>query len=120
LGEGRQFVEMPWAKEQFISKVGIDPYPGTLNLKLENPKAIQGLQSLKSHPGIVIVPDNPTFCQGVCYKIRIQESIGGAIVLPLVPGYPDDKIEIIAPYNLKERLRVQDGDEIKIEVMRNW
>ena len=117
LGEGKVFTELPWAKEQFLNKVGINPYPGTLNLKLENPLALEGLQKLKSRPGIVIVPDNPAFCQGICYKIMIQGSIPGAIVIPLVPEYPADKLEIIAPYNLKERLKVQDGDEITVVVI---
>jgi CTP-dependent riboflavin kinase len=118
LGEGKVFTELPWAKEQFINKVGIDPYPGTLNLRLENPEALKNLQKLKICPGKTIVPDNPTFCKGVCYQIMVQGSIPGAIIIPLIPGYPDDKLEIISPYNLKERLRVEDGDEITITYSR--
>ena len=114
LGEGKVFVELPWAKAQFIDKVGIDPYPGTLNLKLENPEALKGLQKLRELPGIIIIPDNPAFCQGKCYKIMIQGKIPGAIVIPLVPEYPNDKLEIISPYNLKELLKVQDGAEITV------
>jgi len=117
LGEGKLFTELPWAKEQFINKLGINPYPGTLNLKLENPQIIDTLRQIKNLPGIYITPDNPEFCQGLCYKVIIQEEIPGAIVIPLVPGYPPDKLEIISPYNLKEILGLSDGDTLAIRVI---
>jgi CTP-dependent riboflavin kinase len=117
LGEGKLFTSLPWAKEQFINKVGIDPYPGTLNLKIEKPQILDNFQKIKNHPGISIIPDNPTFCQGVCYKVIIEGNIPGAIVVPLVPEYPPDKIEIISSYNLKETLRIKDGDELSLKVI---
>ena len=34
-GEGRKYVELEWVKQQVKEKLGFDPYPGTLNLRLD-------------------------------------------------------------------------------------
>jgi CTP-dependent riboflavin kinase len=36
LGEGAAFTGLPWAREQFIARLGLDPFPGTVNLVLES------------------------------------------------------------------------------------
>ncbi|MBI2877234.1 MAG: CTP-dependent riboflavin kinase [Candidatus Tectomicrobia bacterium] len=117
LGEGRFFTELPWAREQFIGKVGIDPYPGTLNLRLDSAEGLKQWEALRGHPGITIVPPEAGFCNGKCFRILIQGRVPGAIVFPEVAGYPVDKLEVIASCNLKEALGIRDGDEILLEVV---
>lgn len=117
LGEGRFFTELPWAKGQFIGKVGIDPYPGTLNLRLDRAQVLKRWGELRDQPGITIIPPEAGFCNGKCFKVLIQGKLPGAIVFPEVAGYPADKLEVIASHNLKEALGVQDGDEITLEVI---
>ena len=34
-----QFTELPWVREQFQRKLGLDVYPGTVNLQVQPPKA---------------------------------------------------------------------------------
>ncbi|MEM3712744.1 MAG: DUF120 domain-containing protein [Thermoproteota archaeon] len=41
----------------------------------------------------------------------------GAVVIPRVPSYPKDMLEIIAPVNLRETLGLKDGDEIEVTVL---
>ena len=118
LGEGRFFTELPWARKQFMDKLGIDPYPGTLNLKLDNPQILRQWEKVKSLPGIMIAPPpKEGFCNGRCFSILIEGRVRGAIVFPEVPGYPAEKLEIIAACNLKEVLDIKDGVEIRIDVM---
>ncbi|MFQ5903794.1 MAG: DUF120 domain-containing protein, partial [Candidatus Binatia bacterium] len=67
--------------------------------------------------GIAIVaPREENSCNGRCFNILIQQKLPGAIVFPEVPGYPMDKVEIIAAWNLKEVLGIEDGEEIRIDV----
>ena len=33
-GNGKKFLELPWVKQQIREKLGFTPYPGTLNVKL--------------------------------------------------------------------------------------
>jgi riboflavin kinase len=48
LGVGRDFTCIQWVKAQFISKLAIDPYPGTLNLEIVDPKDLQRFEALKA------------------------------------------------------------------------
>jgi len=40
----------------------------------------------------------------------------GAIVFPLVEGYPENKMELIASQNIKEALSLKSGDVLEVEV----
>ena len=37
IGIGRSFTQLPWAKEQFVERVGVDPFPGTINVIIDDP-----------------------------------------------------------------------------------
>jgi CTP-dependent riboflavin kinase len=53
-GKGRHFVDLPWARKQFQEKLGFNPYPGTLNLRLLKKS---DLDTLKKAIGITISPE---------------------------------------------------------------
>jgi riboflavin kinase len=115
--EAGNFTQIPWVKRQFISKLNIDPYPGTLNLEIVEEKDLQNFKVLKATEGIDIVPEDPSFCRGKCYPVLINGLLRGAIVLPLVEGYPENKMELIASQNIKEALHVQEGDFLEVEII---
>ena len=37
IGMGTSFTQLPWAKHQFIKFVGVNPYPGTINVIVDDP-----------------------------------------------------------------------------------
>ena len=115
LGVGGNFARIPWVRGQFISKLSIDPYPGTLNLEIADAEELQKFEWLKGTPGIEIKPEDPAFCPGRCYRVLIGGKVKGAIVLPMVEDYPQNKMELIASQNLKEALAVRVGDIIEVE-----
>ncbi|OGP73494.1 MAG: hypothetical protein A2V86_04440 [Deltaproteobacteria bacterium RBG_16_49_23] len=107
-------------KRQFIEKLSIDLYPGTLNLDILEPESIVAYQNLKAQRGIEIIPEDPSFCSARCYLVLINGLLKAAIVLPLVEGYPDNKMELIAPQNIKEALSVATGDILEVEVIESF
>jgi len=115
-GEGKYFTQLPWAKKQFIDKLGFDPYPGTLNLKLENAEDLERFRLLKNKPGIEIKPGSGDYCVGFCFKALIESKIEGAVVIPKVKSYEPDLLEIISPINLRTSLNLWDGDIVKIKI----
>jgi CTP-dependent riboflavin kinase len=117
LGEGASFTRLPWVREEFIKRVGIDPYPGTLNIWLEDDEILQQVTCLKNLPGIIIPPGQEGFCSAKCFKVTAG-GIPGAVVFPAVPGYPLEKFEMIFPVNMKETLGIQDGDLLTVEIER--
>ena len=106
-------------RKQFISKLSIDPYPGTLNLEIVDQKDLQKFEKLKATQGVVISPEDPSFCIGKCYSVLIGRKLRGAIVLPVVENYPKNKMELIASQNIKEALSVNTGDFLEVEVIKN-
>jgi CTP-dependent riboflavin kinase len=114
---GANFTQIPWVKKEFISKLSIDPYPGTLNLEIVDPESLQNLKDLRGARGIEILPQDLSFCSAKCYPVLIGGRIKGAIVFPLVDGYPENKIELIAFQNIKKALSVNTGDFLEVEIL---
>ncbi len=115
LREAGHFTQIPWVRKQFISKLFIDPYPGTLNLEIVDPESLQSFNTLKTKKGIDITPEDPTFCSAQCYPALIDGRLKGAIVFPMVECYPDNKMEIISSYNVKETLSLRTGEILQVE-----
>ena len=112
-GTGSLFVNLPWAKKQFTEKLGFNPYPGTLNLQLSSATDVKELRDTSK--GIKI--NSPEgFHEGRCFKALIMEKLWGAVVVPDVPEYPHDLLEILAPVNLREKFGLKDGVEIDVTV----
>ncbi len=111
------FTQIPWVRKQFISKLSIDPYPGTLNLEIVDQKDLQNFTKLKATRGVEITPEDSSFCTGKCYSVLIEGKLKGAIILPVVENYPKDKLELIASLNIKEALSVNTGDFLEVEIL---
>jgi riboflavin kinase len=112
-GRGNLFVNLPWAEKQLKNKLGFKPYPGTLNLQLSPGTDVKALRNTMK--GIkIIAPEG--FHDGRCFKALIMGKHFGAVVVPDVPGYPHDLLEILAPVNLREKLELKDGVDIEVVV----
>lgn len=113
-GGGARFITLPWVEKQIKEKMGFKPYPGTLNLRL-TPESTEAKKQLLKVETIEILPIKG-FCCGLCFKARIMDKVDGAIVLPQVPSYPEDVLEVIAPVLLREILKLKEGDEVQLEI----
>jgi len=110
LGEGQYYISLDGYRKQFMEKLGFEPYPGTLNLKLKEPFH----QPEASAISIVGFKDaSRTFGGGKCYPVTI-DGIKGAIIRPDRSSYPLNLMEIIAPVNLRKTLGLKDGDEVEV------
>ncbi len=79
--------------------------------------SLKAFQNLKSMRGIEITPEDPSFCHARCYPVLINAQIKGAIVYPLVEGYPENKMELIASENIKGALSLKTGDNLEVEIL---
>ncbi len=118
IGQGKHFTSLDWARRQFIERLGIDPFPGTVNLTLEEPDALAAWAALKATPGVRIdnPNDGPFDCDARCYPVLISGSIEAAIVLPEVDGYSPAAIEMIAAVGVRDALGISDGDTVTLVV----
>jgi riboflavin kinase len=117
LGEGQYYISLEGYRKQFREKLGFDPYPGTLNIKLDS-QSIELRKRISANIRISGFTDqNRTFGCGSCFNVRISD-IKGAVIIPERTHYPEDIIEIIAPVNLRQYLNVADGSKVEVEVIK--
>lgn len=116
LKESRLFTHIPWVREQFITKLGIDPYPGTLNLEIIDNQDIEKLKEIKKRKGIEIIPAEPGFCSAKCFHVLVCGKVKGALIIPQVPGYPESKVEIISSDRIRDVLSLEVGDLVPVEI----
>jgi riboflavin kinase len=117
IGVGSRFIGMGWVREQILEKLGFDPYLGTLNVRMDEETSRRYHSLLDGREGIPIEPLDERYHRGKCYRSRIDDRVDGAIVVPIVPDYPADLLEVIAPVNLRERLGLRDGSEVTVEIL---
>lgn len=115
ISESRFFTEIPWVRRQFIDKLGIDPHPGTFNITVLAQDS-ERLNTIKQAKGIEIIPEDTSFCAAKSLPVLISGKIKGAIIIPLVPNYPQAQLEIISSENIKRALSLKDGDPVEVEV----
>lgn len=117
LGEGQYYIALDGYRTQFKEKLGFDPYPGTLNIKLDA-QSIDIRKKITENIRITGFTDqNRTFGKGSCFRVRISD-IEGAVITPERTHYPEDIIEIIAPVNLRNYLDIKDGHNVNVEVIK--
>ncbi len=119
LGEGAYYIAKDYYLKQFIEKLGFDPYPGTLNLKLTTEYDLKTRSELESYPAVEIQGfknEDRTFGLVKCYPATIENKVKGALISALRSHYDVSVVEIIAPVCLRKHLNVKDGNKVKVEV----
>ena len=114
-GEAARFIELPWVKRQIVEKLGFTPYRGTLNIELTK-EEFEKRALLEKAQAIEISPVKG-FSRGKCFKANVMDKLECAIVIPEIPNYPENVIEVIAPTNLREKLQLRDGDSVEVKIL---
>jgi riboflavin kinase len=116
LGEGKYYISQKGYMVQFSEKLGIIPYPGTLNIKVY-PEYENILRRIRSADGIHIdgFKDKERTFGGVkCFSGRI-DGTDAWLIFPERSSYTDI-VEIISNKFLRQDLHLQDGNELNIRV----
>ena len=108
------FTQLDWVQQQFREKFGFLPYPGTLNLQIDD-EYLPMLEALRKKRLIELIPPDPNFCTAKSIPVFI-ESITGALIIPEenVNVHGKNIIEVIAPLKLKDALGLKDGDFLEL------
>jgi riboflavin kinase len=119
LGEGAYYVTRPYYRKQFIQKLGFDPYPGTLNLKITSEYDAKMRSELETYPGIEILGytnEDRTYGSNKCFRAIVNNREKGGVVIALRTHYDKSVLEVIAPTCLRDRLKLKDGNKVRVEV----
>jgi CTP-dependent riboflavin kinase len=116
LGRAASFMALAWVQASLKESLGFAPYPGTLNVRVETDQGRELWRAVQSQGrGIEISAPDAAYCQARCFLVRIEGKHQGAVLLPEVEAYPEDKLEVVAPVRLKDELKLADGQRITLE-----
>ncbi len=118
MGRAAEFTRLDWVRRQLLALTGIDPYPGTVNLSLTGESDLERWRAWRGMPAQPMEPADAAFCRARCYAVRVEGRVPAAIVLPEVPGYPEDKVEIVAALPLRQHLALDEGATLGVELCR--
>jgi HAD superfamily hydrolase (TIGR01509 family) len=118
LGRAADFTRLDWVRSQLLALAGIDPYPGTVNITLTGEADLGRWHAWRRAPAQVMEPADAAFCRARCHAVRIEGRVPAAIVLPEVPAYPDDKVELVAALPVRQHLSLDEGALLSVELCR--
>jgi riboflavin kinase len=121
MGEGEYYTGLSDYTERLKSGLGFRPYPGTLNIRLGAMEDSQSKEKLCAKKGLEIPgfkKGGRTFGSIKCFPCSVS-GFPGAVIIPERSHYGFDMLEIVSPHNLREKLRLSDGRDVKIEVLLN-
>jgi riboflavin kinase len=117
MGEGKYYISLDGYVEQFVERLGYEPFPGTLNMSLDD-ESTRRRSALENADGIPIDKwenEDRTFGAATCYEASV-EGVEAHVIRPHRSHYPDDTLEVIAPVKLRDELDIDYGDEVTVEV----
>jgi len=112
-GNGKKYLALPWVKKQLEEKLGYSPFLGTLNLRL-TAESVKNKKDLLKVESTVVYPDEG-YCIGLLYKASIRD-FDCAVIAPQVKDYPENVLEVIARVNMRDTLKLKDGDTVTVSV----
>ncbi len=111
LGEGAKYVEK--YKGVIKKYLGIDPYPGTLNIDIK-----RDLTDLLPYiQGILVPPPSNGYAPIIAYKARMFNDTV-YVVKPCITRHGWNIIEVIARDNLRRKYGLKNGDLVEIVIYR--
>jgi len=121
LGEGAYYIGLEGYKSQLAKALGFDPYPGTLNLRLESAIQTEQKKQLRGFDGLRIngfQREGRTYGGARCYRATVgAERIPASVLVIDRTHYDDSVLEIISPQFLRGVLGLNDGDQLEVNVL---
>ena len=127
--KGKIFLSQEGYVKRIKESLGFNPWPGTLNIKLEPKSQLKKRDDLEKIDSIRIkgFEDEGKFFGGLrCYpckirslKVRDSGNVGtdGVVIVPDKTRHPSDVIEIISPVNIRMSLVLNDKDIVSAELV---
>ncbi|MEI8003508.1 MAG: DUF120 domain-containing protein [Methanothrix sp.] len=109
-GMGQYYISREGYSRQFWQHLGFIPFPGTLNVLLEEPFPAQQQHPIKIEG---FQEDGKSFGECKCYLIKLN-GIEAAVVRPERSCHPAELIEVVAPVQLRSALGLEEGDPVEV------
>jgi riboflavin kinase len=118
LGEGAYYVDL--YSLRFREALGFTPFSGTLNVRVGDDESFKAIARMKHTPPLIVrgfSHEGRTFGDVICYRVKVNQKVEGAIVIAQRTHHGENVLEIIAPVNLRKILRLQNNDPVTLAVV---
>lgn len=114
LGEGKYYVSLGHYKRHLTRLLGVEPFEGTLNLAVHPADRTRFLERLSCTliPGFAT--KQRTYGSVQFYAVTVAGRACG-LLLPTRATYGPEKVELVAPVNLRREFNLRDGDVVVVE-----
>lgn len=122
MGEGKHYISLSGYMRQFRDRLGYEPFPGTLNVDLDeesirsrarmdvlDPIEIDGWEDEERTYG-------PAYCWPAAVETDGRRYEEAHVIAPERTHHGADQLEIIAPVKLRETLDIEDDEEVNVHV----
>lgn len=121
LGEASGFLAMNWVREAIEARLGGPFYPGTVNLAAD-PEAAALAARLRHDVRLkrFELAARDGFCPALLHAVELSHRFmrtPALLLWPQVPGYPDDKLELICPIPLRTSWALTDGAVLDVRYL---
>lgn len=116
LFEGAYYISKEGYRRQIAEKLGFEPFPGTLNVRIRHDD-LEKRRRLESSPGIHIegfLDGERAFGSANCYPVTINDEVEGALIVAERSIHDYNVMEIISPIYLRRKLGLADGDKVRL------
>jgi len=125
MGEGRHYITLDGYMAQFRTRLGYEPFPGTLNVELDE----ESVRRRGEFGGVDAVPidawedDERTFGAATCYAVTLVADGGDGpayddahVIIPDRTHHDESQLEVIAPDRLRDELDLEDEETVTLRV----
>lgn len=123
--EAKHYLSLSGYRIQFVEKLGYEPYPGTLNVRLDD-SAIRKRAQLNDVEPISISEwedEERTYGSAECYPANLKSESGSFdpvhLIVPDRTHHDEDEIELLAPECLREKLGLETNDNVTVSIKRS-
>ena len=119
LGEGAYYMALNGYTKQFKTKIGYVPFPGTLNIKLNQLQATQIIQQLDDLDSVMIDPFSDgkrTYGWVKCFHTTLNDSINCELIRLERTHHDSSVIELISKNNLRKTAGLKTGSKVTVQI----
>ena len=122
MGEGAYYMGLKGYTKQFQSKIGYIPFPGTLNIRLDQKIHQESIKQFETLNGIKIKSFSDgkrTYGWVKCFSAKLNNSINCQLIILERTHHDDSVIELISKVCLRKNAKLKDGSKVSIKIEIN-
>ena len=122
MGEGAYYMSLKGYTEQFKSKIGYIPFPGTFNVNLEKKEYTETMRQFEEMDGVRIdgySDGKRTYGWVKCFKAKLNSSFDCELIRLERSHHDTSTVELISKSNLRKTAKISEGNKVTITIPIN-